>query len=330
MIEILQKYINNFNYKLSSKNNIVLLCPFHNEKTPSCFINTTSGLWYCQGCKQGGSFKRFLSLLNVPKGEIDSQSINFDKILEENRKREKLQNLIRFYKDPFLASPILNESLLIQYQYEPSYLITLGFKEHILNNMEILYDPVHMRIIYPIRDIYGNLAGVSGGTTIGAEPKYKLYSGGFKLDNGTFIPSPFGEWFDKEYPNYNPELYKQKCIWNYDRVYASILYSKKKEDIFIVEGFKAALWLIQNGYNNTIALMGSRLSHLQKILLERLDCTFYLMLDNDEAGEKGTNEIFSEFKGISSLKQVIYDKKQPDDLTPEELYKAILLARRKK
>jgi DNA primase len=74
--------------------------------------------------------------------------------------------------------------------------------------------------------------------------------------------------------------------------------------------------------------MGSRLSDAQYILLQRLDCTYYLMLDNDDAGQKCTKEIISKFRGISTLKQVIYDKHQPDDLIPEELYKAILKAKK--
>lgn len=30
------------------------LCPLHNEKTPSFFINESKGVFYCQGCATGG------------------------------------------------------------------------------------------------------------------------------------------------------------------------------------------------------------------------------------------------------------------------------------
>lgn len=34
---------------------IVLLCPFHAEKTPSCVITPSKNLYHCFGCNAGGS-----------------------------------------------------------------------------------------------------------------------------------------------------------------------------------------------------------------------------------------------------------------------------------
>ena len=36
-------------------NKYVALCPFHNEKTPSFFINDESSTYYCFGCKAHGN-----------------------------------------------------------------------------------------------------------------------------------------------------------------------------------------------------------------------------------------------------------------------------------
>lgn len=36
------------------------LCPFHEEKTPSFFIDSTKNLWHCQGCHLGGDSIRFI------------------------------------------------------------------------------------------------------------------------------------------------------------------------------------------------------------------------------------------------------------------------------
>lgn len=41
-----------------------MLCPFHNEKTPSFFVNDKKGVFYCQGCGTGGDIFRFVQLYN--------------------------------------------------------------------------------------------------------------------------------------------------------------------------------------------------------------------------------------------------------------------------
>ncbi len=37
-----------------------LLCPFHEESTPSFGINLTSGMWHCFGCNQSGNLEKFV------------------------------------------------------------------------------------------------------------------------------------------------------------------------------------------------------------------------------------------------------------------------------
>ena len=36
------------------------LCPFHHEKTPSFYINSSLNLYYCFGCKAGGNAVQFI------------------------------------------------------------------------------------------------------------------------------------------------------------------------------------------------------------------------------------------------------------------------------
>lgn len=39
-------------------------CPFHNEKTPSFFVNETKGVWKCFGCGKSGDVINFFAEIN--------------------------------------------------------------------------------------------------------------------------------------------------------------------------------------------------------------------------------------------------------------------------
>ncbi|MFZ2187283.1 MAG: CHC2 zinc finger domain-containing protein [Candidatus Moraniibacteriota bacterium] len=43
----------------ASGKNFVALCPFHNEKTPSCYFFTDSNTFHCFGCHEGGDVITF-------------------------------------------------------------------------------------------------------------------------------------------------------------------------------------------------------------------------------------------------------------------------------
>lgn len=59
-----------------------ILCPFHAEKTASCYIDFNKNVYYCFGCKQGGNLTQFISRLN----SITTKEAN--KILDDLNLRE--------------------------------------------------------------------------------------------------------------------------------------------------------------------------------------------------------------------------------------------------
>ena len=326
VIDIVEKYISD-TWKHSGQGNIGIKCPFHKggtERRESFFINIDTGLYFCHTCKMGGSLPRLLNDLGIPKHVIDVETEEFREMEVQERAKRALYAELSYRNDPYKANPILSETVLLNFQREGNLLPQ--FDEQWLKYMEIGFDKNQARIIYPIRDVYGNLAGVSGGRIYKEQdPKYLIYRGGYRIkETGKLIPSHYGSWFDSQYPKYNFD--KRNCLWNFDRVYARVFHMKETSTIYIVEGFKACLWMLQNGYLNTIALLGSVLTDEQYNLLTRLNVKIVIVLDGDPPGVLGARQAAIRLRTTNMVYSVVYPdgKSQPDDLTKEELDSMLL------
>lgn len=281
----------------SGENELIGRCPFHKggqERKPSFAVNVEKGLFNCFTCHERGTLRQLLKKLNVSDSAIDAETKVLQPFLERQQALFKVEKANLFSnRDPFKADFPLPESILGVYDLCPTKLLADGFRQDVLQKMEVGYDRENNRIMYPLRDMYGNLAGFSGGVTELTKfqhPKYKVYQGKRKGLDGRFIPSDFGEWFDKE-----QELSGYRCenhdfIWNFHRLFERRM-SEPNGRVYVVEGFKACLWMIQSGFENTVALMGSYISERQQQMLHMLGWPVVLFLDNDQAGIKATEEV---------------------------------------
>lgn len=304
--------------------NLHARCPFHDDSSPSFSINVENGLWICGGCKRKGGLITFLKLLGLSRGKVDSLVDPVREMLEQYRAREHRRLRNRFKSgDPFKGETLIRESTLGLYDFAPLDLIDKGFDPKLLRSLDVGYDRRLDRIVYPIRDLYGNLVGVSGRSVIGEKPRYKIYRGGFLDEEGTRHAGDFGPEFDELYPGYkiNPGSY----LWNAHQVYPAIMANDENEPIFIVEGYKAAIWLIQYGYLNTVATMGSSMSRVQFDILARLGGTKVLFYDNDSAGIEGTLREGARLRRVGRVEVVPHWhwSRQPDDLNDRGLAEAI-------
>lgn len=328
ILSLVERYLGRGHF--SGEENVSVRCPFHKggqETRPSFSINVTNGVWQCFTCHLTGPLHKLLHGLGLPRAKIEAELKDIRGELDANRKRLEWKKRTRWQtRDPFVADPILPETLLKPYEWCPSNLVALGFNEKWLQWLDIGVDRANNRVLYPIRDIYGNLAGMSGGAVIaGTYPKYKVYQGKH-LDpiSGKEVGSDYGPWFDDEYPRY--EFKSHHYLWNFDQVYPRIFFGKGEHTLIITEGFKACIWLLQHGWMNTVALMGSSLSDHQRNLIHRLNSKIILFLDNDDPGQQATNDIafkIRQFQPGVFIAQYPAESNQPDDLVPEELTAAI-------
>jgi len=334
ILSLVERYLGRGHF--SGEENVSLRCPFHKggeETRPSFSINVTNGVWQCfSGCGSG-SLPKLLKALGLSPQEIDSELKDVRADLEAARAALAWKKRERWTaQDPFLAPTILPESLLKPYELMPTRLIEAGFDHRWLQWMDIGFDRTNNRITYPIRDIYGNLAGISGGAAFSyQQPKYDVYQGRHEDPmTGRMIGSHYGPWFDERFPDY--KFNNKNYLWNFDSVYSRLFFSSQVETLIIVEGFKACLWMLQNGWANTVALMGSSLSEVQRNLLHRVRANIILFLDNNDAGRKGSDRIgravqsFQPGVLIARYPDDAEEEFQPDDLEAVELASAITRA----
>lgn len=329
ILSLVERYVGRGHY--SGDANVSLPCPFHETKDGTPFsVNVTTGAWQCFTCHVAGSLPFLLKKLGLAPQVIDAELKDIQDELQAARsalawkKREQWTA-----KDPFLAPTRLPEALLKPYELMPLRLVEQGFDPRWLQWMDIGYDRNNDRITYPIRDVYGNLAGVSGGAAFSwQKPKYEVYQGAHTNPmTGRRVGSHYGPWFDETYPDYH--FNNKNYLWNFDNVYPRLFFSSKVETLIIVEGFKACLWLLQNGWANTVALMGSTLSEFQRNIVHRVRTNIVLFLDNNQAGKDGSNKIAKTLQAVQPEVRIARypedaeEEDQPDDLTSAGLSAAI-------
>ena len=124
-----------------------------------------------------------------------------------------------------------------------------------------VYDKYRNRVMFPIRDAAGKMAGF--GARI-LDPN----------DIPKFLNSPQTVLFDKSHLLYGLNFARKPI--------------RAQDQVVIVEGYLDAIILHQAGFDNTVSPMGTALNEDQFRLLKKFTRRIVLALDADAAGEKAT------------------------------------------
>ena len=141
-----------------------------------------------------------------------------------------------------------------------------------------IYDRFRHRILIPIRDERGRMAGF-GARIVNPE------------DVPKFLNSPQTPIFDKG-----------RLLYGLDRARKAI---RLTEQAVIVEGYLDVIALHQAGFTNTISPMGTALTDHQLYLLKRFTKNIVLALDPDAAGDKAT------LRGLQLARQTMDHESEP-------------------
>ena len=150
-----------------------------------------------------------------------------------------------------------------------NYFLKKGYSQNDLMDAGMLsekqeggvFDRFRHRLMFPIRDANGGMAGF-GGRVLNPE------------DVPKFMNSPQSLLFDKS-----------RLLYGLDRARKAI---RSANQAVIVEGYLDVVVVQQQGFENVVSPMGTALTETQMRLLKRFTRRFVLALDPDAAGVKAT------------------------------------------
>ncbi|BDG16887.1 DNA primase [Thermus brockianus] len=269
------------------------LCPFHQEKTPSFYVDEEKGLFHCFGCKAGGDLFAFVERiegLDFPTALerlAEEAGVELPKRPGAPQNRKELLEVLRLAQAYFqeglaaseeargyLQSRGLTEESVARFGlgYAPAKadgLLTYlarhgvspeeGLKAGVLAEKDgRFFDRFRQRITFPIKDHLGRIVAFTGRALGEETPKY--------------LNSPE-----------TPLFRKREVLFAYPEAKAKL----REGRAIVVEGLFDAIALHQMGFGETVAVLGAGLSEEQARLLKAQEVReVYLAFDADEAGQK--------------------------------------------
>jgi len=266
------------------------LCPFHDDRNPSFYVNPELGVYHCFGCGASGDVIKFvqeyekMSFIDALKylGDMVGISVKLtgdaqDRFYQVNEEAAKIyhsllpqsQTALGYLKERGITEETIEE---FQLGYAPNsdvILSRLGAKFGIdvllkvglvIRGQGRMYDRFRNRLMFPIYSPAGRVAGFGGRILGEGMPKY--------------MNSP-------ESPVYS----KRNSLYSVFHSRKEILESKS---VILVEGYFDYLSMYQAGFKNVLASLGTSLTEQQTRLISRYAQKVYLFYDMDEAGRRAS------------------------------------------
>jgi len=273
-------------------------CPFHNEKTPSFYVNDDKGFYHCFGCSAHGDAIRWMTeqrgLPFMDAVKELAQTAGMELPAMDPRAAEKAEAAKGLHEACNDAATWFTEQLdglagatargvLAKRGIKPETARTFGlgfspdsrgglktalkdYGDPLLIEAGLLikvddkvpYDRFRGRLMIPIRDPRGRTIAFGGRIIGDGEPKY--------------LNSPETPLFDKG-----------RTLYNLDRAAPA---SRKTGRVLVVEGYMDVIALAQAGFGEAVAPLGTALTEPQLERLWRLCEVPILCFDGDSAGQK--------------------------------------------
>ncbi|MBO4567360.1 MAG: DNA primase [Bacteroidales bacterium] len=313
--------------------NLIGVCPFHKEKTPSFNVNPARNIFKCFGCGKAGdsvrfimehehySFQEALRYLAKKYGiKIEEREQTPEELAAQNE-RERMFNINSFAQEYFSNTMMTSDegqSVGLAYFHER------GFRDAIINKFQLGYCPNSGSAFteYAMQHGYDKDLLIKVGLTGSYENRlYDRYQGRviFPIHNLTGKVIGFGgriltsEKTKAKYVN-SPE----SEIYNKSQTLYGIFFARNEisrlDNCILVEGYADVLSMHQAGIENVVASSGTSLTTEQIRMISRYTKNVTMLYDGDAAGIhaalRGTNMILEE--GMNVRIVVLPPEDDPD------------------
>lgn len=298
--------------------NLLGLCPFHGEKTPSFTVSPVKGIYKCFGCGKAGNSVNFV---------MEHLQLSYPEALKWLAKKYGIEVIEKEISPEEREQQTERESMLIVMQYAQRYFtdimmntdegksIGLGYfkerdlREDIIQKFQLGYS-LEERNAYTVAAVKGGYlpkylakTGMSiisnryvEGKELTQQDLFDRYAGRVMFpiqDDGGRVVAFGGRTLstDKKTAKYinSPETE----IYNKSKILYGLWLGKKAiqnaDSCYLVEGYMDVIAMHQAGIENVVASSGTSLTVEQIKSIHRFTKNIVVLYDGDEAGQKASN-----------------------------------------
>ncbi|MCX6275655.1 MAG: DNA primase [Bacteroidetes bacterium] len=287
--------------------NLIGLCPFHNEKTPSFNVNPARNIYKCFGCGKGGTSVNFIiehEHLSYPDAlrylakkyniEIEEEQISPE--LEILRDEKESMLLVNGFAQKYFSDTLINtedgKAIGLTYFKER------GFSRETIEKFQLGYssDQWDAFTKHALKQEYKEEFLVKTGLTIKSERGlFDRFKGRvmFPIHNLAGRVIAFGGRILKKDEKTAKYLNSPESeVYHKSQVLYGIFFAKKaiveKDNCFLTEGYTDVISLHQAGIENVVASSGTALTVEQIRLISRYTKNITVLYDADPAGIKAS------------------------------------------
>lgn len=315
--------------------NLVGLCPFHSEKSPSFTVNESKQIYHCFGCGASGDALSFLmehdglAFRDAVKECAQNAGLALPAALDPTKSGEPAIDTRPLYEAMERAQKFFRFCLKHDARAR-QYLLKRGLTAETINRYGIGYAPAEWR---GLQEAFSNYASNQDLVTCGLvrekdseEGQKRRYD--FFRDRITFplrdtrgrIVSFGGRVLGEETPKYmnspdSPIFNKSSALYGLLEAQQKIRESKLA---LAVEGYMDVAMLSQHGVGNAVACMGTSMTkqHIERLFTQAKTLVF--CFDGDAAGQKAA------WRALETVSMVMEDEHDlrflvlPEELDPDE------------